>query len=340
MTRTILHNYFPFPVAQLSEGISNRMRDIKGVEIHEAIANNRLEPRIIVTDQGGPICDVASICLDPLTKKYQVNISAALLQFLWHMSHIALLLADGSIVAEHFAKQGPGGDALLQALEHSQPSWRPLSEEECKQVDYVKQMADWDDICRCTDEEFQLATTLLPESQAPIDKALFHTIDITSRSGQMTNGICIYATIYILLHEFAHMSLGHCMTSEGNQEEEREADFSALGDLLTIDDKAEQRSAYLGILAALVSLMFLDPALEGDASHPAPHLRLFAMYDQIKDDYPKSSHLLAHFLRLWAIHNNRQDLLTAMEQVANASDAVERIRTLLTSSPEEHDIGA
>ena len=331
MTRSILHNYFPYPVSQLSKGINDRMRDIKGVEIHEAIMNNRLEPQIIVTDQGGPICHVASINLDPLTNKYQVNISAALLQFLWHISHIALLLADGSIIAEQYAKQGLKVDHLLKELEHSQTSRRPLSEEERKQVEYLKQMADWDEICRCTYDEFQLAARLLPESQAPIDQALFHTIDITSPSGQMTNGICIYGAIFILLHEFAHMALGHSMTSEGSQEEEA-ADFSALGDLLTIVDKKEQHSAYLGILAALVSLMFIDPTLEGDASHPAPHLRLFAMYDQVEGIYPKSAYLLAHFLRLWAIHNDRHDVLTAMEQAADAPDAVRRVRTLLCSA--------
>ena len=331
MTRTTLHNDFPYPVARLSEEINNRLRDIKGVEIHDAIAQGRLEPHIVVTDQDGPICHVASICPNPLTNKYQVNISAALLQFLWHMSHIALLLADSSIVAEKFAKQGLRGEHLLQALAHSQPSQRPLSEEERRQVDYVKQMADWDEVCRCTYEEFQLAATLLPESEAPIDKALFHTIDLTSPTGQMTNGICIYGAIYILLHEFAHMALGHSMISEERQEE-KEADFSALGDLLTIVDKEEQHSAYLGILAALVTLMFLDPTLEGDASHPAPHLRLFAMYDQVEVAYPKSAYLLAHFLRLWAFHNDRQDVFAAMEQATDASDAVRRVRTLLCSA--------
>ena len=331
MPHTTLHNDLPYPVAQLSERINERMSKIKGEEIHDAIAKGQLEPQIIVTDQDGPICHVASICLDPLTGKYQVSISAALLQFLWHMSHIALLLADGSIVAEKFAKKGLKGKQLIQALAHSQPSRRPLSEEERRRVDYVKQMADWKEVCRCTYDEFQLAATLLPESEAPIDEALFHTIDLNSSTGQMTNGICIYGAIYILLHEFAHMSLGHSMISEGSQEE-KEADFSALGDLLTIVDKKEQHSAYLGILAALVTLMFLDPTLEGDASHPAPHLRLFAMYDQIKDDYPKSAYLLAHFLRLWAFHNDRQDVFAAMEQAANASDAVEHIRTLLCSA--------
>ena len=330
MTRTILHNYFPYPVAQLSEGINERMRIIKGGEIHDAIASKQLEPQIIVTDQDGPIRHVASICPDPLTGRYQVSISAALLQFLWHMSHIALLLSEASIVAEHFAKEGLKGDLLLQALAHSQSSRRSLSEEERRQVDYVKQMADWDEVCRCAQEEFQLAATLLPESEAPIDKASFHTIDITCPSGRLTNGICIYGAIYILLHEFAHMSLGHSMISEERQEEE-EADFSALGDLLTIDDEAERRSAYLGILTALVSLMFLDPMLEGDASHPAPHLRLFAMYNYVEGAYPKSAYLLAHFLRLWAIHCDRHDVLTAMEHAADAPAAVQRVRTLLCS---------
>ena len=79
----------------------------------------------------------------------------------------------------------------------------------------------------------------------------------------------------IINHDFNHY---------GTTEEEEVADHNAFWTLYSDLEGNERTTALLGILCALVSLIFVNPSLEDDGIHPLPIERVFYFYDIVKEE--------------------------------------------------------
>ncbi|WP_179354774.1 phage exclusion protein Lit family protein [Winogradskyella vidalii] len=110
------------------------------------------------------------------------------------------------------------------------------------------------------------------------------------------NGVFLSAINFIMIHEFAHLVLGHVdldnqkntFTEQEYKEHELAADKYAIESLLESDfNKTNIHIIRGGILAGLISLTLLDNTMEGD-THPDPdhRVRLALEMFSLKDTDP------------------------------------------------------
>jgi hypothetical protein len=97
--------------------------------------------------------------------------------------------------------------------------------------------------------------------------------------GQVSAVFC-QAVVFILVHEFGHLYLGHLESGPPANKADSKAD-ETMADLYAIavmkegvDTHYNRKTVYCGILAGLIAILFLHLTLDGD-SHPDPHQRLY-----------------------------------------------------------------
>lgn len=135
-----------------------------------------------------------------------------------------------------------------------------------------------------------------------------HSLDMTSGSGVLTNGMYIFAMTFCLLHEFSHHSLGQDFSKEVTLEEKVAADQSAFWSMYSdLEGNLKLKTMY-GIICSLVSLLFINPQLIDDGIHPKPVERIFEYYELIKDESPKYAGLLCHLLYTWAVYTRDDNM--------------------------------
>jgi hypothetical protein len=129
------------------------------------------------------------------------------------------------------------------------------------------------------------------------------------------NGVYLAAVNFVLVHEFAHVTLGHIdldnerakngeiTPKEEIKEGEYAADNYSFQTLISgADYIANQSTVRMGILAGLCSLLFFSNSLDGD-DHPDPDERIKTILEKLNLDETDNLWGIASLaLKLWSNH--------------------------------------
>lgn len=291
-----------FPVLTLNSSITEAISKIVSIGIAEGIKEG-LDPEIHLFDEeGGPIQTIAEITelpsfLKPEHKR-KVSVSAAYMQVLWILCDIALKNNDAIAVEVEVDKMSSEEkDQYYKELEVDLPETR-----------YLKTLLDKKAIFQQSAEKVNLIELICSKKLSEDEMERVHSLDMTSGSGVLTNGMYIFAMTFCLLHEFSHHSLGQDFSKEATLEEEVAADQSAFWSMYSDLEGNLKLTAMYGIICSLVSLLFINPQLIDDGIHPKPVERIFEYYELIKDESPKYAGLLCHLLYTWAVYTRDDNM--------------------------------
>lgn len=291
-----------FPVLTLNSSITEAISKIVSIGIAEGIKEG-LDPEIHLFDEeGGPIQTIAEITelpsfLKPEHKR-KVSVSAAYMQVLWILCDIALKNNDAIAVEVEVDKMSSEEkDQYYKELEVDLPETR-----------YLKTLLDKKAIFQQSAEKVNLIELICSKKLSEDEMERVHSLDMTSGSGVLTNGMYIFAMTFCLLHEFSHHSLGQDFSKEATLEEEVAADQSAFWSMYSDLEGNLKLTAMYGIICSLVSLLFINPQLIDDGIHPKPVERIFEYYELIKDESPKYAGLLCHLLYTWAVYTRDDNI--------------------------------
>lgn len=182
---------------------------------------------------------------------------------------------------------------------------------------YIQTLADIDRVKKAQ-ELFDYGLTLLksfstwdkdnlpnPEYYDPKDNTYIEKI----------NSVYLSAVNFVLVHEFAHVTLGHIdqdieraakgvfATKEEIKADEYAADNYSFQTLICgADYLANQTTVRMGILAGLCSLLFFSSSLDGD-DHPDPDERIKIILEKLNLEETDNLWGIASFaLKLWSNH--------------------------------------
>ena len=291
-----------FPVLTLNSSITEAISKIVSIGIADGIKEG-LDPEIHLFDEeGGPIQTIAEITelpsfLKPEHKR-KVSVSAAYMQVLWILCDIALKNNDAIAVEVEVDKMSSDEkDQYYKELEVDLPETR-----------YLKTLLDKKAIFQQSAEKVNLIELICSKKLSEDEMERVHSLDMTSGSGVLTNGMYIFAMTFCLLHEFSHHSLGQDFSKEATLEEEVAADQSAFWSMYSDLEGNLKLTAMYGIICSLVSLLFINPQLIDDGIHPKPVERILEYYELIKDESPKYAGLLCHLLYTWAVYTRDDNM--------------------------------
>ena len=291
-----------FPVLTLNSSITEAISKIVSIGIADGIKEG-LDPEIHLFDEeGGPIQTIAEITelpsfLKPEHKR-KVSVSAAYMQVLWILCDIALKNNDAIAVEVEVDKMSSDEkDQYYKELEVDLPETR-----------YLKTLLDKKAIFQQSAEKVNLIELICSKKLSEDEMERVHSLDMTSGSGVLTNGMYIFAMTFCLLHEFSHHSLGQDFSKEATLEEEVAADQSAFWSMYSDLEGNLKLTAMYGIICSLVSLLFINPQLIDDGIHPKPVEIILEYYELIKDESPKYAGLLCHLLYTWAVYTRDDNM--------------------------------
>ena len=291
-----------FPVLTLNSSITEAISKIVSIGIADGIKEG-LDPEIHLFDEeGGPIQTIAEITelpsfLKPEHKR-KVSVSAAYMQVLWILCDIALKNNDAIAVEVEVDKMSSDEkDQYYKELEVDLPETR-----------YLKTLLDKKAIFQQSAEKVNLIELICSKKLSEDEMERVHSLDMTSGSGVLTNGMYIFAMTFCLLHEFSHHSLGQDFSKEATLEEEVAADQSAFWSMYSDLEGNLKLTAMYSIICSLVSLLFINPQLIDDGIHPKPVERILEYYELIKDESPKYAGLLCHLLYTWAVYTRDDNM--------------------------------
>ena len=291
-----------FPVLTLNSSITEAISKIVSIGIADGIKEG-LDPEIHLFDEeGGPIQTIAEITelpsfLKPEHKR-KVSVSAAYMQVLWILCDIALKNNDAIAVEVEVDKMSSDEkDQYYKELEVDLPETR-----------YLKTLLDKKAIFQQSAEKVNLIELICSKKLSEDEMERVHSLDMTSGSGVLTNGMYIFAMTFCLLHEFSHHSLGQDFSKEATLEEEVAADQSAFWSMYSDLEGNLKLTAMYGIICSLVSLLFINPQLIDDGIHPKPVERILEYYELIKAESPKYAGLLCHLLYTWAVYTRDDNM--------------------------------
>lgn len=122
---------------------------------------------------------------------------------------------------------------------------------------------------------------------------------------EAANGVFTAAMAFILLHEYAHQFYGHLNYSPSSDESKRDELAADEYAVLKVDQNRNNkrwRTLVYGIVAGILSLLFLSDSLDGSESHPDIDDRLeTALAKMSLDGDDNAWGISALALRLWAI---------------------------------------
>ena len=292
-----------FPVYRLNEAITTSFKKIVSLDIAQGIRDG-LDPMIYYVDEkGGPLSTIAEIIERPIlinkndSNRY-VKISATYSQMLWMICSIVLRNHDSIAIKseleamspEEYSKfqQGLLVDSVFTRYERSLLDQKTVFSESADMLNTIEILSNR----KLSEDEMEQ----------------LYAYDMTSDIGIKVNSLYVFAMSFNLLHEFSHHSLNHDFKQVGTKEEEEEADHNAFWTLYSDLDGAERKTALLGILCALVSLIFINTKLEDDGIHTLPIKRIFYFYDIIKEESPNFAGLMCHLFYTWAVYTHDDDM--------------------------------
>lgn len=279
------------PIHHLSEIISKNFSALHSLNIPEEIAKG-LNPQIRYIEGLTTIAEIS--------ETGRVEISSNYCQMLWLICNIALRIHDSASVSASLAQMNDiEKRTFMQGLKKN-----------CSESEYLRQVFDWEGNIKICSELSNLIKGILNSSTSAdsIYKNKYAS-DLESPLAQRVNSLYCYGINFILLHEYSHHALGHDLSSEGNTQEEKDADANAFWTLCCDLKEKEKTTAMMGVICALSSLLFLNPSLKNDGIHPQENERLFNFYDIIVEESQKDSYLqmLVMLLTTWAICCNITD---------------------------------
>lgn len=162
---------------------------------------------------------------------------------------------------------------------------------------------------------FELAVNLFIDKSTHRDSFFYQSNPINNphdEGVQIANYIYINSLAFVLLHEFAHIDLGH-MIKNKDVSHEYESDFQAFYNLIQGHQKNKMLVSF-GCITAITSILFIDDTLLGGENHPDPDLRLKKILENIEDyllDIECSySYIYAViWLKVWAVHYGKFELI-------------------------------
>ena len=286
-----------FPVYRLNEVISKTFEKTISLDIAQGIRDGLDSMIHFVDEQGGPLSTIAEIIDKPILidkdepKRY-VKISAAYSQMLWLICSIVMRNHD-SVAINYEIEQ--------MSIEEHKSFLREL-EIDNTITKYIRALLDQKVVFSESADILNKIEILSNRKLSDEEMEQLYTYDMTSDIGVRVNSLYVYAMSFILLHEFSHHSLNHDFNHYGTTEEEEVADHNAFWTLYSDLKGNERTTALLGILCALVSLIFVNPSLEDDGIHPLPIERVFYFYDIVKEESTKFAGLMCHLFYTWAVY--------------------------------------
>lgn len=149
---------------------------------------------------------------------------------------------------------------------------------------YIKTLLDKKAIFQQSAEKVDLIELICSKKMSEAEMDIVYSLDISSDSGVLTNSMYIYAMTFCLLHEFSHHSLGQDFSKEASLEEEVAADQSSFWSMSSDLEGNLKLTAMYGTICSLVSILFINPKLINDTTHPKPIEKIFEYYELIKDE--------------------------------------------------------
>jgi hypothetical protein len=286
-----------FPIYRLNEAITLSFKKIVSLDIAQGIRDGLDSMIHFVDEQGGPLSTIAEIINKPILidkdepKRY-VKISATYSQMLWMICSIVMRNHDS--VAINY-------DIEQMSIEEHNNFLRELEIENAI-TRYERALLDQKVVFSESADILNKIEILSNRKLSDEEMEQLYTYDMTSDIGVRVNSLYVYAMSFILLHEFSHHSLNHDFNHYGTIEEEEAADHNAFWTLYSDLEGNERKTALLGILCALVSLIFADPSLEDDGIHPLPIERILYFYNIVKDESPTFAGLMCHLFYTWAVY--------------------------------------
>lgn len=325
-----------FPILALNHNIIQFIKKIPSADILDNIKEG-LNNEIRFIDQDCPISDVARIVKFPMDGKSYVSLSAAYCQYLWLMCSIIIKKIDLYVIIEECKRCGISlehfleGSRQLVNLPIEQVSKEIPSEYNGVDIEqYIDYLRRIPELLNNTelDKQQKYHTKLLFEltQKENFDLDDFSAIDINTKYGEKINSVYCFGICFILLHEASHFSLGHMDKESPVIQDEIEADSLSFWNIYCDISEPEKFSANCGVLCALFSLLYLNPQIESDNTHPTEDERIFTVYDCIKNDNPKYTVLLVQFFVYWAKLYNIVGFPTGLQ---NTEEAVDKIKVFL-----------
>ena len=325
-----------FSILALNSNIPQIIKKIISAGILDNIKEG-LNNEIRLIDQDCPISDVARIVKFPMDGKSYVSLSAAYCQYLWLMCSIIIKKIDLYVIIEECNRCGISlehfleGSRQLVNLPIEQVSKEIPSEYNGVDIEqYIDYLRRIPELLNNTelDNQQKYYTKLLFEltQKENFDLDDFSAIDINTKYGEKINSVYCFGICFILLHEASHFSLGHLDKGSPAIQDEVEADFSSFWSIYSDISENEKFSANCGVLCALFSLLYLNPQIESDNTHPTEDERIFTVYNCIKNDNPKYTVLLVQFFIYWAKLYQIEGFPTNLQ---NTEDSVDKIKVFL-----------
>ncbi len=278
--------YYTFPVERIFHAVQEELPKAQTVDLLQGFENG-LQKEIQQVDHDGAWTQVAEV-----SPSGQVTLSVTYCQFLLLLCHIGLIVHDSIAVESALAELT---DDELDQYRRELAMYGPLTQ-------ILRDVPNVETAVKYSSHLIDLARPLLtskPISQAEFD-ALINEVDYNSPLVTRANSLCVYGIVFILLHEASHVILNQDLLSNGNEQDEVEADHNAFwamwGDLKDV----ERNTAMMGCICALASLLFFNPSMASDGVHPREDERLFSFYDILKEEKKSYTEMLVILLAVWA----------------------------------------
>lgn len=326
-----------YPIHALNTNITSILSKIITANIPECI-NNGLSNEIRFIDECSYITCPAEIVPSGPNGECYVRLSSAYCQYLWLLCDITLKTIDYNIILQECEKSAITLEdfrALVeQILNYDKDEVRKLIQSKYPSINidlYLDYLESTSAITQTINLKDEIATDCdllseLTNSSVNIEK--FAQINFTGKYTEKVNAMYCYGIAFVLLHELSHFSLGHLKKLEG-ENDEREADIAAFWELYGNLNELERFTANCGMLCVMYSLLFLNPSIKEDGIHPSEELRIFELYEQIKNDNKKYSLLIIHLFEIWTLFNNIQGY--SIKDDEDTDNTINKIRKFLTT---------
>lgn len=289
------------PILKLNDAITSVIAKIKSLDIQDSIKKG-LNPEVQIVDKDGrsltTIAEIIDLGNTISETRYCVKISATYAQFLWLLCDIAFRINDSIAIQNEFE----------QLNEEEKKDFIFHLKDNTPESHYLSELSDMESVFSYCTDSILIISKLLNGMLTDKEMDDLYNYDMTGIIGPRVNSLYVYATSFILLHEFSHYYLNHDFSGDGSYEEETEADQEAFWSMYSDLEDKEKRTAMRGILCALVSLIFINKDLQDDSIHPKPVERIFQYYEYLKCDGQDYSALLCYLFYAWAVYTNDMDL--------------------------------
>lgn len=308
------------PIDVLSDEVEVKFNKLVSLDIKGEVEKG-LSPVIQYIDD---IYNIAGIeCNSDSSNNAFIYISKPYCQMLWILCNIAVRIHDSAFVCELVEKM----------TEEERHKFHETLEADCSKNRYFRELIDWDCTLKIVAELGEVIKRLLNDyiSYEEIWKCKYIS-DFESIIAKKANNLYCYGVSFILAHEFSHYSLGHNLNTDGSTDEERAADHNAFWSIYADLEGEEKKTAMMGVICALSSLLFTNPKLEKDGIHPQENERIFEFYDIVLKDIPNQNymHMLIMILTTWAVCCGIKDFPKVVELGAS-EECLKEMRNFLSN---------